>query len=250
LKPISPNEQGFTYIAVLAFVAMLSASLALVGELWHTASVREKEKDLLFAGNEFRRAIAAYVTAKKEAPPAERFPKTLEELLDDSGLPARRYLRKIYRDPMTGKTEWGMIRSPQGGITGVYSLGTGSPYKRANFPKEYDSFASAETYAGWVFAVAVGEGGTAVTAVAPGVPPDPANSPAPPEPPVITPVIASPKGPRSARRCEILAQHDAEICQQQIKKWGNAPECEQTAQSRQAACQAGEALPALYVRYL
>ncbi|MFN0317291.1 MAG: type II secretion system protein [Burkholderiales bacterium] len=249
MKPNCAHDQGYTYIAALFCIAILSAGLAVVGEVWHSASVREKEKELLFAGDEFRRAIAAHFADKKDADPAKRFPKTLEELLDDSGLPARRYLRKIYRDPMTGKAEWGLVRLPQGGITGVYSLGAGAPHRRANFPKGYESFASAQSYAGWVFGVAVGEAGPVVAVVVPPGEPAP-GTPPPPEPPANVPVVDPPKGPRSSRKCEILALNDAEVCQQQVRKWGSAPECEQTAQSRQAACQAGERLPGLYIRYL
>jgi len=51
---------GFTYIGVLVLVAMMGMALALASELWHTAQKREKEQELLFIGNQFRRAIAMY----------------------------------------------------------------------------------------------------------------------------------------------------------------------------------------------
>ena len=60
---------------------------------------------------------------------------------------------------MTGSTDWGLVRGPNGGIVGVYSTSTAQPLKTANFPKEYAAFAGAPSYRDWVFAA----GGAAAT---------------------------------------------------------------------------------------
>ena len=58
----------------------------------------------------------------------------LEELLQDPRYPdIRRYLRKIYLDPMTGSAEWGLVTGPGGEIYGVHSLSGDEPLKKANF---------------------------------------------------------------------------------------------------------------------
>jgi hypothetical protein len=41
----------------------------------------------------------------------------------------QRYLRRIYRDPMTSKTEWGLVQSVDGRIMGVHSLSKDKPLK-------------------------------------------------------------------------------------------------------------------------
>src|SRR5262245_36530790 len=41
---------GFTYLTILFVVAFMGIGLALTGEVWHTAALREKEAQLLYAG--------------------------------------------------------------------------------------------------------------------------------------------------------------------------------------------------------
>jgi hypothetical protein len=52
---------------------------------------------------------------------------------------------------MTGEAEWGVVKEPDGGISAVYSLSEGTPFKIANFPAEYADFQDAKTYRDWVF---------------------------------------------------------------------------------------------------
>lgn len=138
------------YLAVLLFVAITGAALAAAGTLWHTAQVREKERELLFAGNEYRRAIQLYYLNSLGG--LRQYPRELADLLKDPRLPAvRRYLRKLYRDPMTGKAEWGLVKNPDGGIIGVYSLSDEAPFKTANFRKGDAEFEGKEKYSDWKF---------------------------------------------------------------------------------------------------
>ena len=119
-------------------------------EVASTAARRDKEAELLFAGDQFARAIARYRASRARIPASTL--SLLENLLADNRFPnVRRHLRRIYRDPMTGSTEWGLVRGPNGGIIGVYSTSTAPPLKTANFPKEYAAFAGAPSYRDWVF---------------------------------------------------------------------------------------------------
>lgn len=144
------REWGFTYIGVLMLVALMSIALAAAGEVWHTASKREKEQELLFIGDQYRRALAqfdAHTPGK-----ARRAPLSLEELLQDPRYPAtRRYVRKIYLDPMTGKAEWGLITGPAGEIYGVHSLSEEEPLKKANFRLADKAFEGKTKYSDWIF---------------------------------------------------------------------------------------------------
>jgi type II secretory pathway pseudopilin PulG len=150
IHTVPARMQGFGYIGLLILVAMMSAALAGAGEVWHTAQQREKEQELLFAGGQFRRAIAQYYANTPGK--ARRYPLHLEELLKDPRHPGiRRYLRKIYLDPMTGKAEWGLVTGPGGEIYGVYSRSQDAPLKRAGFRLAEKDFEGRTKYSEWVF---------------------------------------------------------------------------------------------------
>jgi hypothetical protein len=131
-------------------VATLGFGLAAIGEFTSHAQQREKEVELLFVGNEFRQAITAYY----EQTPGivKRYPQKLEDLLQDKRYPmAKRYLRRIYADPMTGKPQWGLMEAPGGGFMGVYSQSEATPIKSAGFSKADQSLADAQHYQDWKF---------------------------------------------------------------------------------------------------
>src|SRR5919106_4445434 len=133
--------RGFTYLGVLAIVAIMGVMLAGVGEMWRTYVMREREEELLFVGDQYRRAIELYFKAGKS------YPRELADLLKDPRWPdTRRYLRKLYRDPVTGKTEWGLVPAPDGGIAGVYSLSEDAPFKTAGFRPPYAAFEGKAKY--------------------------------------------------------------------------------------------------------
>ena len=137
-------------MAVLLLVALMGMGLAAAGMVWHTQLQREKEQDLLFAGDQIRSAIEAYYNASPGA--VKQYPSSLTDLLKDSRYPdTRRYLRRLYADPLTGKSEWGLVPAPGAGILGVYSLGTGEPFKQANFPLRDAEFEHKQSYADWKF---------------------------------------------------------------------------------------------------
>ncbi len=141
------RQVGFTYLTVLFAVAFMGLGLALAGEVWQTALARDREIELLYAGNQYRRAIERYYVSGPR-----QFPGTLEDLLKDPRKPGtERYLRKLYFDPMTGKSEWGLVKGPEGGIVGVYSLSEGSPIKVAGFAFANKEFEGATKYSDWKF---------------------------------------------------------------------------------------------------
>jgi type II secretory pathway pseudopilin PulG len=166
-----PHSQlGFTLLALLFLIAVLGAQLALLGTLWSTAVKREKEAELLFVGDQFRLAIQSFYL---RSPGQKRYPRSLEELLHDPRFPQTvRHLRRIYRDPVTGKAEWGLVQSPDGGVMGVHSLSPDKPMKTGNFPLAYEDFTGKQSYQEWVFLY--GEtGATQATAGPPASPQSP-----------------------------------------------------------------------------
>lgn len=143
-------ERGFTYLVLLAVVAAMGIVLATAGEVWHMALKREKEQELLFVGDQFRRAFALY--AQRTPGNARRYPLSLEELLKDSRSPGvARYLRKIYPDPITGSTQWGLIKGPNGEIFGIHSLSEDEPVKKGGFSLADLKFDGRTKYSDWVF---------------------------------------------------------------------------------------------------
>jgi len=145
-------QGGFTLLGLLFLVAGLGVAMAALGTVWHSAAQREKERDLLFAGDQYRRAIESFWTVPLPVGTPRRLPKHFAELLVDPRFPRTvRHLRRLYRDPMTGDTEWGVLKGPDGGIAGVVSLSDAKPFKRANFPSAYVHFQEAQSYRDWIF---------------------------------------------------------------------------------------------------
>lgn len=143
------REAGVAYLALLLVVAIMGAGLAAVSGIWQTAQQREKERELLYIGNQFRRAIMQYYEG---SPGEKKYPPRLEDLLGDPRyLGERRYLRQLYRDPMTRKTQWGLVPAPAGGIMGVYSLSAEATIKRENFPPSLKHLSGKATYSEWTF---------------------------------------------------------------------------------------------------
>ncbi|MFN0301113.1 MAG: hypothetical protein ACKVQU_12275 [Burkholderiales bacterium] len=144
------GARGFTYVGLLLVVALAGVALAGAGTLWSTATHRDREAELLFVGEQIQRAITTYYDQGPVG--VKQFPAKLEDLLQDRRFPTtRRHLRKVFVDPVTGLREWGIVRGPGGGITGVFSLSEASPIKRAEFPPAFQQFASAKTYRDWRF---------------------------------------------------------------------------------------------------
>lgn len=144
------RQRGFTYLTVLFIVAILLGGLAMVGEVWETSAKRDKEAELLFVGNQYRQAFMYYYAGTPAGKP--RFPRTLEDLVEDSRFPvSRRHLRRVYADPMTGKPDWVLLEAPGGGIAGVQSRSEAKPLKTGNFAPQDAKFEGAERYSNWKF---------------------------------------------------------------------------------------------------
>ena len=148
---ILPGKQsGFTYLAVLFAVAIAGVALAATGINWSQAAQREKERELLFVGSQFRQAIALYY--EKSPGGVKQYPHALSDLLkDDRQIVTSRYLRKIYTDPMTNKADWGIEVAPDGRVMGVHSLSDAAPIKTAGFDYADQAFEGATKYSDWMF---------------------------------------------------------------------------------------------------
>jgi len=123
------SPRGAIYPVLLISIMVIGVATAGVAELWSTQVKREKEEELLFRLGEFRRAIARYRADYN------RLPKELKDLLEDRAqLRTRRYLRRIYTDPFTGRADWklDLLVDRDGTIAGIrdiHSQAEGKPLK-------------------------------------------------------------------------------------------------------------------------
>ena len=151
---------GFSYIGLMIFIAISGIALAGVGIVWSQDQQREREKELLFVGEQFRQAIASYY----ENTPSniKQYPNKLTDLLQDNRMPnLRRHLRKLYNDPITNSSNWG-LELQQTKIIGVYSLSELKPIKKKGFPNLYEKFSDFSKYSDWKFIYIPGTVNTAV----------------------------------------------------------------------------------------
>jgi type II secretory pathway pseudopilin PulG len=175
----SGSTKGFVYIGLLIGLAIVGISLGAVSEVWTQSRQREREQELLFAGNQIRQAITQYYYG---SPPANRrFPMKLEELLEDVRAPDKpgRYLRKRYLDPITNSEKWGEVLLPGGQLVGVYSLSDNEPIKLTGFALRDKDFADKTKYSEWVFRSPLPAANPTLapgsTYTTPGSPPNPGN---------------------------------------------------------------------------
>jgi type II secretory pathway pseudopilin PulG len=141
------RQRGFTYIGLLVAVAIMGLLLTLVARIWRTTEQREREQQLLFVGHAYRLAIGSYFAS------GHRFPQSLQDLLEDQRTPVpRHHLRRLYPDPMTGKTDWTLVLTADGqGIMGVASSSKVAPIKQRNFGFNDRAFRDSDCICLWQF---------------------------------------------------------------------------------------------------
>lgn len=143
------QQQGFTYMGALVMIVMMGTALAAVGQVWSTVGTRERERQLIWVGTQYAQALQSYY---RSGTGVAQYPATLDDLLEDHRFPSiQRHIRRLYPDPMTNSKDWGLTKSIDGRITGVYSLSTQTPLKTANFPPQWQEFESITSYADWRF---------------------------------------------------------------------------------------------------
>lgn len=142
------RQRGFTYLGVLFLIALLGIGLAGTGEAWSVISRRARERELLWVGNQYVRAIRAYYT---QSPGVRQFPPTLDDLVEDRRFPEpRRHLRRLYPDPIS-REPFQVVFSGDGRVGGVRSPSDETPMKQDEFPPKYRDFKGMTKYSDWLF---------------------------------------------------------------------------------------------------
>jgi type II secretory pathway pseudopilin PulG len=141
---------GFSYVALLILIAVLAVVATTTLQAGASVQRRHAEEDLLRVGAEFERALASYKAATPAG--ASPWPQQLDDLLADPRYAgARRHLRNVRADPLSGTQDWGIVRGPDGGIVALHSLAKGRPIKVSGFAPGQQRFENAENYAQWRF---------------------------------------------------------------------------------------------------
>lgn len=120
------SPRGIVYPMLLGAIMIIGIATAGVAELWTVQVKREKEAELLFRLGEYRRAIIRYRADHN------RLPKELKDLLEDrTQLQTKRYLRRLYPDPMTGKADWKLklVVDRAGVVSGIEDVNSTSADK-------------------------------------------------------------------------------------------------------------------------
>ena len=148
--PSTKGPRGFTYLTVMFAVVLLGLAASVAAHQWKTVVKREKEAELLFRGGELRRAIFTYCATSR--PGMMHCPSSLDDLLKDPGSPSgKRYIRRVYKDPIT-EDDWELIKTKDGNyILGVRSKSEETPLKTGDFPPEFKDFEGKEKYSEWIF---------------------------------------------------------------------------------------------------
>ena len=151
------DQRGTILLMVLVSITLLGLMAGIAGSSWQTIMQRANEADLLWKGNQIRRAIGKYYnTSHAQSAAPKAFPSELEFLIRDPRfLEVRRYLRNIYPDPMTGEN-WEVIKNSSGQIIGVRSSSDKVPFKLDNFAEENKSFVNQQSYHDWQFIYELG----------------------------------------------------------------------------------------------
>jgi type II secretory pathway pseudopilin PulG len=251
---LAKSQGGFTYIGLLLFIAISGIGLAVIGQVWHVESQRQREKDLLFIGEQYAHAISSYYESSPGG--IKQYPASIEDLLLDTRFPVvRRHLRKQFIDPMTNSEDWGFIRQ-QERIVGIYSLSNAKPIKQEGFITEHERFAGAVNYQGWKFVpAALAEVGLTTSSVAVNSsavenPVNPAalngGTSAAANPPNVTPPVAATPPSESSNQnpsqgyaaCQALLQSENASCRASCGLWAGqvCRDCYAAAFNNYRAC--------------
>jgi type II secretory pathway pseudopilin PulG len=126
--PKLQGEEGFILLWVIFLAVMLLIALAVAAPRVAISIQRQKEIELVHRGQQYQRAIQLYYRK------FGTYPASIDQLLNTDNM---RFLRKRYKDPMTGKDDWriihlgqakvppmGFFGKPLTGLNGATGIGT------------------------------------------------------------------------------------------------------------------------------
>jgi type II secretory pathway pseudopilin PulG len=110
---VTKSSRGYTLVALLVGLTVMSILIAAVLPLASTEAQRDKEDELIFRGLQYAEGIRTFRRRYG------RYPNTLKEMYEMRP----RTLRKLWKDPITNSDTWGIVSL----TTGAPLPGTTSP---------------------------------------------------------------------------------------------------------------------------
>jgi hypothetical protein len=95
-RPKRDGQRGFAYMMALIAIMVMIASTLAIFELGATQARRNREAEMIWRGNQYKRAIRLYYHK------TGKYPQTVDDLV--KGLPQLHFLRQQYKDP-TNKSD-------------------------------------------------------------------------------------------------------------------------------------------------
>ena len=111
MRPVSQrreSQRGFALLVIFLMAAAIALMLYIQMPRVAFETEREKERLLIDRGEQYKRAIQLYYTA------FQRYPTRLEDLENTND---KRFLRRRYVNPYTGKDDWRLIHVNGGVLT-------------------------------------------------------------------------------------------------------------------------------------
>ena len=97
-RPVTqPGEEGYVLVAVIFLLAILVLTMAVAAPMVRKDLQRDREVETMERGLQYKRAIQLYYRKFQSYPP------NIDALVMTNQI---RFLRKRYKDPMTGKDDW------------------------------------------------------------------------------------------------------------------------------------------------
>ena len=169
------RARGVVLLAFLLALALAGLGALAAMDVWSTTRQHEREQQLLFVGHQYRAAIRDYYLAGP-AGAGRALPTSLAMLLDDDRFPVPvHHLRRLYPDPVTGSTDWGLLMAGDR-IMGVYSKSQAQPLKQKGFAPADSAFEDKTSYQAWVFAFVPARRAASLATPSPSAPPAAASS--------------------------------------------------------------------------
>lgn len=103
------GESGYLLLAVMLIMTLILIAMSVEAPRIAQQIKREKEEELVHRGKDFAYAVKRF--AHKNG---GRYPVSIEQLEDTNHV---RFLRKRYKDPMTGDSDWKLIHYGEAQIT-------------------------------------------------------------------------------------------------------------------------------------
>ncbi len=101
-----PGEAGYLLLGAVVLVALVLISLAVAAPVIARSIRRDKEVESMHRAEQYMRAIRLFQRQCK----CQAYPPTMDALEKNNTV---RFLRQKYVDPLTGKSDWRLIHTPQ-----------------------------------------------------------------------------------------------------------------------------------------